>query len=181
LAQAVRNSNASLVTGALIERLLVAPDGKRIDGVAYRQGGKRHELYAGMVAAGAVNSAACCYARPAIHAQTASRTTRGVVGRYFMNHNCTARPFSLPRAIDIGSYELIKPRRATTFTILPALQKPLGGANSLERRRAASPASSSRSPCSAMTAADSRNGQGRLMEQITKNNTDLLNWYTLIL
>ena len=58
MAQAVRNSNASLVTGALIERLLVAPDGKRIDGVAYRQGGKRHELYAGMVAAGAVNSAA---------------------------------------------------------------------------------------------------------------------------
>ena len=37
LAQALRSPDVSLVTGAHVERLLLAPDGRRIEGVEYRQ------------------------------------------------------------------------------------------------------------------------------------------------
>ena len=43
----------TLVTGAIVERLLVAPDGRRIEGVEYRAGWRaRDELRAGTVVAG---------------------------------------------------------------------------------------------------------------------------------
>ena len=43
LAQALRSPDVTLVTGALVERLLLAPDGRRIEGVEYRQDGERRD------------------------------------------------------------------------------------------------------------------------------------------
>ncbi|MCB7148949.1 GMC family oxidoreductase N-terminal domain-containing protein, partial [Stenotrophomonas maltophilia] len=92
LARALRDSTTRLVTGAQVERLLVAPDGRRIEGVEYLHRGERRRLRAATVvlAAGAVNSAALLLrsATDACPHGVANRSD--VVGRYFMNHNCTA-------------------------------------------------------------------------------------------
>ena len=47
--QALRSPDVTLVTGALVEHLLLAPDGRRIEGVEYRQRGERRVLRAGTV------------------------------------------------------------------------------------------------------------------------------------
>ena len=59
LASALAHPNVTLVTGALVERLILAADGRRVEGVAYRQGGESRVLKAPIVAlcAGAVKSA----------------------------------------------------------------------------------------------------------------------------
>ena len=90
----------TLVTGALVERLLLAPDGRRIEGVEYRQHGERRMLRAGTVilSAGAVNSAALL-----LRSTVANRS--GVVGRYFMNHNCTAMLAVDPRVANNSVYQ----------------------------------------------------------------------------
>jgi choline dehydrogenase-like flavoprotein len=92
LARALQSPTVSLVTGAEVERLIVAPDGKRIEGVEYSRGGERRRLRASVVvvSAGAVNSAALLLrsATEACPGGVANRS--GVVGRHFMNHNCTA-------------------------------------------------------------------------------------------
>ena len=98
---ALRSPDVSLITGAMVERLLPAPDGRRIEGVEYVKDGERHVLRAGTVvlAAGAVNSAALA---PAL----GSRANRsGVVGRYFMNHNCTAMLAVDPRVRNDSVYQ----------------------------------------------------------------------------
>ena len=100
LAEALRSPDVTLVTGALVERLLLAPDGRRIEGVEYRQHGERRMLRAGTVilSAGAVNSAALL-----LRSTVANRS--GVVGRYFMNHNCTAMLAVDPRVGNDSVYQ----------------------------------------------------------------------------
>jgi choline dehydrogenase-like flavoprotein len=107
LAQALRSPDVSLVTGALVERLLVAPDGKRIEGVEYRQGGERRELRAGtiVVAAGAVNSAALLLRSATDACPNGVANRSDVVGRYFMNHNCTAMLTVDPRTRNDSVYQ----------------------------------------------------------------------------
>ena len=101
LAQALRSPDVSLVTGAHVQRLLLAPDGKRIEGVEYLHEGERRVLRAGTVilSAGAVNSAALLLRS----GDVANRS--GVVGRYFMNHNCTAMLAVDPRVVNDSIYQ----------------------------------------------------------------------------
>ncbi|MFL5336726.1 MAG: FAD-dependent oxidoreductase [Geminicoccaceae bacterium] len=101
LAQALHSPDVSLVTGAYVQRLLLAPDGRRVEGVEYVQDGERRVIRAGTVAlcAGAVNSAALLLRSGGV----ANRS--GVVGRYFMNHNCTAMLVVDPRVVNDSVYQ----------------------------------------------------------------------------
>ncbi len=101
LACALRSPDVTLVTGAQVERLLPAADGRRIEGVEYLHDGERQVMRAGIVvlAAGAVNSAALLLRSGGI----ANRS--GVVGRYFMNHNCTAMLAVDPRVPNHAVYQ----------------------------------------------------------------------------
>lgn len=92
LAKALQSPDVRLETDALVERLLVAPDGRRIEGIEYRQGGERRRLRAATVvlAAGAVNSAALLLRSATDACPNGVANRSDVVGRYFMNHNCTA-------------------------------------------------------------------------------------------
>ena len=98
LAAALANPNVTLRTGAKVVRLLMAPNGKRVEGVEFDAGGERRVLRAKLivVSAGAVNSAALLL----------RSTERGVanksdmVGRHFMNHNASAVLAIDPRTIN---------------------------------------------------------------------------------
>ena len=101
LATALRSPDVTLVTGAEARRLLLAPDGRQVEGVEYLQDGERRVLRAKTVvlAAGAVNSAALLLRS----GDVANRS--GVVGRYFMNHNCTAMLAVDPRLPNDSVYQ----------------------------------------------------------------------------
>lgn len=88
LAEALKYPNVALRTGTKVERLLLARDGKRIEGVEYTLGGERRTLRAAIVAlsAGAVNSAALLLRSSDRGAANGS----DMVGRHFMNHNASA-------------------------------------------------------------------------------------------
>ena len=103
LASALRFSNVELRTSARVERLLVAPDGKRIDGVEVLHDGVRKPIHAKLVAlaAGAVNTAALLLRSS--EAGVANRS--GAVGRHFMNHNATAVLAVDPRTINDSVYQ----------------------------------------------------------------------------
>ena len=94
LAEALRHPNVELRENAKVERLLVDRDGKRIAGVEATFGGERKRIYAKIVilSAGAVNSAALLLASR--DGGVANRSD--AVGRYFMNHNCSADPRGRP-------------------------------------------------------------------------------------
>ena len=98
LAEALKYPNVTLRTGAKVERLLLAPDGGRVDGVEYTVGGERRTLRASIVAlaAGAVNSAALLLRSS--DRGVANRSDK--VGRHFMNHNATAMLAIDPRTIN---------------------------------------------------------------------------------
>ena len=99
LATALRDPDVTLVTGARALRLLPG-EGGRIGGVEYDQGGERRTMRAATVvlAAGAVNSAALL-----LRSGLANRS--GTVGRYFMNHNCTAMLAVDPRTVNDAVYQ----------------------------------------------------------------------------
>ncbi|HEX6013326.1 MAG TPA: GMC family oxidoreductase, partial [Geminicoccaceae bacterium] len=107
LAKALESPAVSLVTGARAERLTLAPDGRRVEAVEYVHRGEWRRLRAATVvlAAGAVNSAALLLrsATDACPQGVANRS--GVVGRYFMNHNCTAMLAVDPRARNDSVYQ----------------------------------------------------------------------------
>jgi choline dehydrogenase-like flavoprotein len=98
LSVALAHPNVTLQTGAKVERLLMAPDGQRIEGVEYTSGGERRVLKAKLVAlaAGAVKSAELLL----------RSSDRGVanrsdmVGRHFMNHNTSAVLAIDPRTVN---------------------------------------------------------------------------------
>ncbi len=107
LAQALRSPTTRLVTGARVERLLVAPDGRRIEGVEYVLHGERRHLRAGTVilAAGAVNSAALLLRSATDACPKGVANSCDVVGRHFMNHNCTAMLAVDPRVRNDSVYQ----------------------------------------------------------------------------
>ncbi|HEU0221647.1 MAG TPA: GMC family oxidoreductase [Paracoccaceae bacterium] len=91
VAKALKHPNVTLVTGALVTRLVAGADG-RITHVEYDQAGERKRLPAPLVvlSAGAINSAvlllrSACEAFP-----TGLANRSDQVGRNFMNHNCSA-------------------------------------------------------------------------------------------
>ena len=101
LAAALRSPDVTLVTGAKVRRLLLAADGRQVEGVEYDQDGERRVQRAKTVvlSAGAVNSAALLLRS----GDVANRS--GVVGRYFMNHNCTAMLAIDPRLPNESVYQ----------------------------------------------------------------------------
>ncbi len=101
LAAALRHDSVSLHTGVQVERLLAGADGRRIAALDLRVGGTRRRLRAGLfvLCAGAVNSAATLLRSAGI----ANRS--GVVGRHFMNHNCTAMLAVDPRRRNDAVYQ----------------------------------------------------------------------------
>lgn len=107
LALALRSPTTRLVTGAQVERLLVAPDGRRVDGVEYMLHGERRHLRAGTVilAAGAVNSAALLLRSATDACPKGVANSSDVVGRHFMNHNCTAMLAVDPRVRNDSVYQ----------------------------------------------------------------------------
>ena len=103
LAAALAHPNVTLQTGAKVRRLILATDGKRVDGVEYEVGGERHGLNARLIvlSAGAVNSAALLLRSSA--RGVANRSD--MVGRHFMNHNSSAVLAIDPRAINDSIYQ----------------------------------------------------------------------------
>src|ERR1700743_1932092 len=81
-----RNANGRLQNGAEVKRLVLAPDGRRVDAGEYVEGGetKRGAPKLVVLAAGAVRSAVILLASGGV----ANRSD--VVGRHFMNHNLSA-------------------------------------------------------------------------------------------
>jgi choline dehydrogenase-like flavoprotein len=100
LAQALRHDAVSLHAGVHAERLLLAPDRRRIAALEVVQRGERRRIRAGLfvLSAGAVNSAALL-----LRSEAANRS--GVVGRHFMNHNCTALLAVDPRRRNDAVYQ----------------------------------------------------------------------------
>jgi len=103
LAAALAYRNVTLQTGAKVRRLVVAPDGKRVEGVECDIGGERHTLKARLIvlSAGAVNSAALLLRSS--ERGVANRSDK--VGRYFMNHNSSAVLAVDPRTINDSVYQ----------------------------------------------------------------------------
>jgi choline dehydrogenase-like flavoprotein len=103
IATALAYPNVELRTGAQVDRLLVAPDGRRVIGAEVRRHGERAVIEAKMVivAAGAVNSAALLL-RSGDHG-LANRSD--AVGRHFMNHNATAVLAIDPRVVNDSIYQ----------------------------------------------------------------------------
>ena len=100
LAAALAHPNVELRTGARVERLLVAPDGKRVAGAEVARDGERVAIAADIVvlAAGAVNSAALL-----LRSGLANRSD--AVGRHFMNHNASAMLAIDPRVVNDSVYQ----------------------------------------------------------------------------
>ena len=104
LAAALRSPDVTLVTGAKVERLLPARDGRRIEGVEY---------FIRMASGGRCRAATVVLVRgrrelggppaAALGAGVANRS--GTVGRYFMNHNCTAMLAVDPRVPNDSVYQ----------------------------------------------------------------------------
>ena len=96
----LQHGNVALRTEALVVRLLADASGRRIEAAELADGTQvRGNLF--VLAAGAVNSAAILLC--SVHAKHPSglANSSGMVGRHYMNHNCTAviavRPFRANR------------------------------------------------------------------------------------
>jgi choline dehydrogenase-like flavoprotein len=92
LAKALADPNISLLTGCEVLRLLVSPDGRRIEAVEVRRNGETSLMRGGTVilAAGAVQSAVLMQRSDRRTGPGGVANSNGAVGRYFMNHNTTA-------------------------------------------------------------------------------------------
>ncbi len=103
VAAALAHPNVELRTGARVERLLVAPDGKRVTGAELLRNGERIVIEAGIVvlAAGAVNSAALLLRS----GDNGLANRSGAVGRHFMNHNASAVLAIDPRVVNDSVYQ----------------------------------------------------------------------------
>ncbi|MBM3396170.1 MAG: GMC family oxidoreductase [Betaproteobacteria bacterium] len=88
---ALKHGNVELHTGCRVRRLIADGEGKRIVAVEYERKGETLRVSAGMVvlSAGAINSAALLLASAHARNPNGLANSSGVVGRYFMNHNCT--------------------------------------------------------------------------------------------
>ena len=103
LAEALKDENISLVTGAMVERLEASPDGKTINAIHYRRNGEARKLSPKLVilSAGAINSAAILLrSAPGGLANSSDQ-----VGRNFMNHNSAAMLAIDPRRVNDSVYQ----------------------------------------------------------------------------
>jgi choline dehydrogenase-like flavoprotein len=107
LAKATAGGDVTLVTGAHVERLTLAPDGRKLAGAEYRKDGERRTIAAGTVilSAGAINSAALLLRSAGGRCPNGVANRSGVVGRYFMNHNSSAMLAVDPRVVNDSVYQ----------------------------------------------------------------------------
>ncbi len=88
---ALRYANVTLQTGATVERLITDDAGKRIIAAEVKQGGQSRRIHARLfvLCAGAINSAAILLRSATDRHPHGLANSSGLVGRYYMNHNCT--------------------------------------------------------------------------------------------
>ncbi len=100
---ALAHLNVELRVRAQAKRILLEPDGKRVRGVEYVQGGETRTLTAKLVAvcAGAVNSAVLMLQSR----EGGLANSSDAVGRHFMNHNASAVLAIDPRTINDSVYQ----------------------------------------------------------------------------
>lgn len=102
LRPALKKGGVSLLKGARARRLVTDPAGRRIVGVEIdtRYGSLTVTGDTFVLSAGAINSAALLLASANDMHPHGLANTSGAVGRYFMNHNCTAILAIDPRTIN---------------------------------------------------------------------------------
>ena len=124
---ALEHANVSLLTGCEVTRLVTDASGRRIVSAEYRKGGATASVSARLfvLSAGAINSAAVLLRSADTRNPNGLANSSGVVGRYYMNHNCTGimaiRPFQInrtrfPKTIAVNDF----------YFSSPASDKPLG-------------------------------------------------------
>lgn len=86
---ALAQRNASIVTGAYVERLLTSPTGREVTGVVVQHDGTRATYRANVVvvACGAINSAALMLRSASDRHPNGLANSSGLVGRNYMCHN----------------------------------------------------------------------------------------------
>ncbi len=126
-AAALAHDNVELVTGAEVQRLIPAADGRRITEVVYRKDGETQIARPGVVAlaAGAVQSAALLL-------RSGVANSSDQVGRCFMNHNASALIAIDPRFRNDAVYQKTFGINAWYFSD-GAGGKPLGNVQLLGR------------------------------------------------
>ena len=89
---ALKHPNVRLQTGSLVTRLLTDERGKRIVAVEVERGGEKSTISARLfvLSAGAINSAAILLRSADSKNPAGVANSSRTVGRYYMNHNCTA-------------------------------------------------------------------------------------------
>jgi choline dehydrogenase-like flavoprotein len=103
LSAALAHANVKLQTAARVDRLRLAGDGKRVEGVEYRMEGETRVVTAKLVvlAAGAVNSAVLLLRS----SERGVANRSDAVGRHFMNHNLSAVVAIDPRVVNDSVYQ----------------------------------------------------------------------------
>jgi choline dehydrogenase-like flavoprotein len=88
----LEHPNVRLQTGSLATRLRTDERGKRIVAVEVDRGGEKLTISARLfvLSAGAINSAAVLLRSADSKSPNGVANSSGMVGRYYMNHNCTA-------------------------------------------------------------------------------------------
>jgi choline dehydrogenase-like flavoprotein len=106
LAAALRDPNVTLLTGAFVETLEAAADGKSIAKVRYRHAGEAKTISPKLVilSAGAINSAAILLRSPSPGGKGLANSS-DQVGRNFMNHNSSAMLAIDPRRRNDAVYQ----------------------------------------------------------------------------
>ena len=102
LRPAIQRGSVTLMTGARVTRLTTDETGKRIVSaeVESREGRKTITGDTFVLSAGAINSAALLLASANSRMPKGLANSSGAVGRYYMNHNCTAILAIDPRRIN---------------------------------------------------------------------------------
>ncbi|HEU0204104.1 MAG TPA: GMC family oxidoreductase [Burkholderiaceae bacterium] len=103
---ALRQPNVTLWTESLATRLVTDDSGKRIVAAQVRRAGRDEQVRARLfvLAAGAINSAVLLQRSATARHPNGLANSSGVVGRYYMNHNCTALMTIDPRRVNATKF-----------------------------------------------------------------------------
>jgi len=125
--RALQHPNVTLQTSSRVTRLLTDDEGKRIVAAEVERGGQTELVRAPLfvLSAGAINSALLLLRSASSHHPEGLANSSGVVGRHFMNHNCTAFMALMPW--EKNETHLPKTMALNDFYFGgPASSKPLG-------------------------------------------------------
>ena len=99
---ALRHANVTLQTDSTVTRLLTDESGRRIVALEVECGGETQRIHARLfvLSAGAINSAAILLRSASEKHPLGLANSSGLVGRYYMNHNCTALMGLMPARVN---------------------------------------------------------------------------------